>query len=629
MCGIVGIFDPRGTVAPERALDATRAMLTAIRHRGPDEAISVLMADGAMGHARLNLRGGAAGRQPIIDANTGVAMSYDGELYAGLGGVAHVKANDTVQMLHGYLANGVDFFQGINAEFALAIVDPRSRSLTLVRDRWGTKPLYFTRTAGAIIFCSEVKGLYASGLVKRELDPAHLLTSLLRVDTRRSTPFLHVHTVPPGGIVTFRADGSPHTRRFGDAQDMLGDLADTCQDTPEEAAETVLGLLRQAVVRRMDADQMPGAFVSGGLDSSLIARIMVETAPETRTYTISFTDHAYDESGWAKLASAHAGLRNDTIEVSPDDQAHHFGEAIFHAEQFVQLTDGVAKLLLARRAQRDVRSVLVGEGSDELFLGYPSHLRAAANDLGRAGLIERAERQTTQRGLDDVTTVADTLSSQSRQTRLMERALGNILGDAVRDQINVDSTLARFREESGFASVQTAVRAEQIAALRLTLPEYLFSYLGGKIEMAASVESRYPFLDLDLVRYVFSLPVTTLLAGETEKGVLRMGARRILPRALVDRPKHGFSAPILPGALRESALSGRIAAMTPGRIDELGFFDSSAVRELLISLRTVGRFDDEDRVARERLAVFIVSVQLMQEMMVRRAVPSSAAGRIA
>lgn len=189
--------------------------------------------------------------------------------------------------------------------------------------------------------------------------------------------------------------------------------------------------------------------------------------------------------------------------------------------------------------------------------------------------------------------------------------------------VSIDSKrhLEEYFEEGGFTLGLAPYQAEQLAAITLTMPNYLFTYLGGKIEMASSLESRYPFLDQDLVRYVTTLPASILFANEQEKGILRIVADKWLPKRISNRLKHGFSAPILPKKLCQAVVGGKVEAMCDDKINSLGFFDARAIKSLYLSLVEPGLFGDVNRVLRERLAVFVLSVQLMQEMMIASAVP--------
>ena len=635
MCGIAGMVNFRPVDTGRGVLDA---MVDSIRHRGPDESGCLVLRDVQLGATRLAINGLTDGAQPMVHEPTGVVMVCNGELFdfrrhrAELESAGHrfSTGSDVEVLLHLYLRHGMDFVHHVDAEFACAVYDPRIDTLFLARDRFGIRPLYYYRDAEKFVFGSEIKAIFQHPGVPRELDRHTLLCNLMRIDLLSRSTFTGVHIVRPGHYLAIRTDGTVTTHQYwGFAETALN--VQPSRESFQDAAAHTRDLLRAAVRRRVDADVPVGCFLSGGLDSSLVTALMAEvTTPST--FSIEFTDVRYDEGRYSRAVAAHWGTDHHVVRVDAAEQAAVFPHALFHCEHLVQQLDGTAKLLLARHAAPRVKAVLVGEGADEIFHGYPSHLQShRLNDGARHDARLVAARQTSRHGIDYVTNdhrdVA-TLTRTHGYYPVQADAIAAIqpialaaLSPEFRSQARGIDFLDEYLSELSAPDGLSGLRRQQVADVKLTMPVYLFEFLGGKLEMAASLEGRLPFLDRDVVEHALSLPAAHHLRDGEEKAVLRASADGLLPPLVRDRPKHGFSS-----SIAEGLVSGRSDYFehftSPEVCADVGVFDPAEIARLKAAVRGDYDLTDQRQTMRERVLVFALSVHLLAEMFTRPGAPA-------
>jgi asparagine synthase (glutamine-hydrolysing) len=383
-------------------------------------------------------------------------------------------------------------------------------------------------------------------------------------------------------------------------------------------------LLRASVRRRLDADVPVGAFLSGGLDSSLVTALMSEQGT-VATFSIEFEAAGYDEGPFSRCVAERFASDHHRLPVSVADQCAAFPEALFHCEHLVQQIDGTAKLLLAREAAAHVKAVMVGEGADEVFFGYPGHLSSyRINQLGQRDTSDVALRQTARHGIDHVVNDGRDVDGMLRRygyypmqadaiDAIFDIGCG-VLVPELREHARRTGFLERYIAELGHPRELPAIRREQAAGLQLTMPVYLFEFLGGKLEMAASLEGRLPFLDRDLVRYAVSLPPEFHMRGGIEKSLLRACAEPLLPPRILDRPKHGFSSPIAEGFLTGKRVGYFEHYTSREYCARAGLFDGAAIDRLKQDIAGQYSFDDQERTMKERVLIFALSAHLIEDM---------------
>lgn len=577
MCGICGeLWTAReGTTNP----DHTIAMREALVHRGPDSAGLFLSPDrrATLGFRRLRIIDlSAAADQPMPNEQGDVQVILNGEIYnfrelrRELLSRGHTfrSHSDTETIAHLYEDLGSECIERLDGMFALAILDVRRHRLILARDRAGKKPLFYLQTAERLVFASEIKAFFAHPDVRVEIDrdaiPYYFLHGYVPCP---STFYRGVRQVEPGSVIEFDRHGASHARaywrlRFSSEREQRDRSVDAA-----DAAVRVRELVTQAVERRMISDVPIGAFLSGGLDSTIVVGVMsqVASAP-VKTFSIGFEgDSAYDETRYARIAADRFGtdhtefvVRPSAIDLVDTLVAHHdgpFGDA-----------SAIPTYIVSELTRRHVTVVLTGDGSDELFAGYLRFYAAALADRMPAVLV-----RSGQTILDWLPTVGDDRHVMSRARRFlgaaglplyerMSRWSGLFYDDLERllapEFLAASSSVDRLRYVRGDL-VAMADLSTLGKILHVNFRTYLLDDLLVKVDrcmMAHSLEGRSPFLDRDLVEYVGTLPDALKLQGRRTKVVLRRAFEDMVPTEIARRRKMGFGVPLgawFRGDLRE------------------------------------------------------------------------------
>jgi asparagine synthase (glutamine-hydrolysing) len=613
MCGIAGFTCPRGpadAVAEREA--AVRRMTASLCHRGPD-ALNALLLDGAaLGHARLSIVDVASGHQPMRDPDTGLTVVFNGEIFNHVELRERLRASyrfrtcsDTEVILAAFLASGIDCVQQFNGQFAFAIYDPRNGSLWLARDRYGKRPLYFTGSGDAFFFASEAKALFAAGALAPRLDARALLTTLhLWSPGPASSAFEGVDALPPASVACLPRGGPLQVRTYWDP-----DLSDDRIDHGISEARALGGLrelLDDAIRLRLRADVPVAAYLSGGLDSSLICALAQRQLRGTlATFSVTFADGRYDEADFqsavaAQLETAHHAVRVDDREIGLLLPA-----VVEHAEN-VLLRTAPAPLFRLSRLTRDhgVKVVLTGEGADEVFLGYDIFKETKVREFWarqpgstwRPGLLSRLYpylplstqspemlRQFYRLGLDRPSSLEFShlirWTNSGRITRFLSRGF--------RERTAGFDPIATF-----LATIPDRVRTwrplarAQYLEIRTLLGGYLLSSQGDRMLMSNSVEGRFPFLDHRLLDFSASLPDSFKLKGLNEKFLLKRCASGLVPAMVSERFKFPYRAPVTEALLGRSAPAWSAELLARDAVEAVGVFDGERVQKLLERLRS-------------------------------------------
>ncbi len=636
MCGLAGILlgVPRGV--PREPLVR---MGSAIRHRGPDGFGLYLGRRVGLAHVRLSIIDLAGGAQPLTNEDGQVVVAYNGEIYnyralrAELLALGHRfrTACDTEVLVHAWESWGTGMLPRLEGQFAFALYDRRTERLLLARDRFGVRPLFYAQHRGDLYFGSEVKALLASGALPREVDPAGVDQALLLWGPRAPrTPFRGIRQVEPGSWLLWDA-GTLSGGRFWQPDFPEATLA------PADALDTLDALLRTSVRDRLVADVPVGAYLSGGLDSSVICRLANEAAHGgLRTFSIAFEDPRYDERPHQELVARALGTQHTALTIGSGAIAEGFPAAVWHAETPLMRTAPVPLYHLARLTrEHGITVVLTGEGADELFLGY---------DLFKELLVRRfCLRQP----------------GSTVRPRLFERLYGYLGGagggefwrQAFLEAGPLDdplfSHLPRFAASGAVRAFyapdfrEAVLAADPVAELRATLPAgfagwspmnraawleletllagYLLAAQGDRMSLAFGVEGRYPFLDHRLFAFAAALPEAEKLRGLRDKRLLRAWARKMLPTAAAERPKQPYRAPDAQAFFAPGAPGWIDEALSPEALAAVGLFAPAAVAGLVRRGRA-GRISG----AREGQAlVGILSTQLWHHAFLRAAEPGT------
>ncbi len=563
MCGIVGgIARTEAQAASWRPrLDGA---LECLRLRGPDSRGRFDEGGAALAQTRLKIIDlSAAADQPMLDPTGRYVLAFNGEIFnyrelraeLDQAGVAFCTQSDTEVLLHWLIRTDTRALNRLNGFFAAALYDRHTGRLLLVRDRYGIKPLLIYRTADQLLFASELKALVALG-ISRRLDHASVVQFFeLNYVPPNASIFEGVEKLAPGHWLSWQA-GQVETGAYYRVQPRA--LHDPRPAPSYDAAVAgVLTHLERAVQLRLIADVPLGVFLSGGLDSSAVAALAVRHSPHIRSFSLSFDDPLYDETSYAEAVARHLGTDHTSIRVSHDTLLEHVEAMLDYLDEPFADASALNFYVLSKAVRPWVTVALSGDGADELFAGYHKHVGEA-----------QARRPTLLNGLLRTTAPLLQALPASRNTawgrRLVQAQRYSAalrlspadrywawasVGTDVEALLALPTAAARARRASLLGDVTEAMGLNGVLAADFAL------VLGGDMlpkgdlmSMANSLEVRTPFLDYDLVDYVFGLPesyklLPTRLGGQ-RKRVLNDAVRPLLPELIYHRPKQGFEVPL-------------------------------------------------------------------------------------
>jgi len=643
MCGIAGFYGTPDTPVP-RAL-ILRRMIGAIAHRGPD-AQGVFDDDrAALGHVRLSIIDLATGAQPMPNGDRTIWVTFNGEIFNYVElrqdlvsrGHSFRSASDTEVILHLYEEMGPDCVDVLNGDFAFALWDSRQDLLLLARDRMGVRPLFYAARNGCLFFASEVKALLQVPGICAELDPIALdqiFTFWFPLAPR--TSFRDVFELPPAHVLIARPDRIAVRRywclRYPDAGD---DCALNGQG--EEAIGQELGaLLADATRIRLRSDVPVGAYLSGGLDSSIIAALAHKIAPaRLQTFSMTFGSAEFDESGYQQEMVRALEATHVSFACGDTDIGRVFPTVIRHGEQPILRTAPAPLLALSDVVHRSgFKVVLTGEGADEIFAGYDIFKEAkirrfwARQPQSRSrprlfkllypylpGLQAQSQKYLEAffgHGLADT---SDPLYSHLPRFRNTSAAK-IFFSDALLESIRGYDAVAELRESlpAEFDRWHPLSQAQYLETAHL-LPGYILSSQGDRVAMAHAVECRFPFLDHRVVEFAARIPPELKIRGLREKHILRESARTLVPSTISHRAKQPYRSPDSLSFLGANQPDYVDDCLSTSELAANGWFDSRAVGKLVRKCRAQAPAGFRDNMA----FVGILSTQLWQREFVRGA----------
>lgn len=560
MCGIAGFLNPAQST--QDFAKTITDMLSAIAHRGPDGAGYVLDDHFAMGTVRLAILDPDAGMQPICDPSERYWLCYNGEIYNYLELRSELEAAgrsfqthcDTEVVLQAWLQWGEDCLKRFNGGFAFALFDRKHQRLVLARDRFGKRPLFYAQRGDSLLFASEMKAFLAVPGFAFEQDPAQLSSILGQwTPLPEQTGFKGIKNLAMGEWVSFQ-DGVVERGVY----DRLSFASNTCVEDEADALDAIRATLSQSVALRLRSDVEVGVYLSGGIDSAIVASLArAHSSHDLTTFSVTFEDGEFDESAEQSLVAKHLGCRHHAQHIRHRDLVESCPEAVFHAEIPAFRSAFVPMFLLSKlTCAEGIKVILSGEGADEAFLGYDLFKETLLRKAW-SGLSDEVKSKRLKRFYPHLSHYGDrdTAALMGLYQQFSEEHMPGLFSHELRFQNGRFSArligeggadpfadiLALVTGDDAFQAMSSVAKAQWLEYKTL-LPGYLLSTQGERMSLAHGVENRCPFLD----PAVIDLASATNLKfddGFREKRLLREAFRDDLPAAVVDKRKFPYRAP--------------------------------------------------------------------------------------
>jgi asparagine synthase (glutamine-hydrolysing) len=638
MCGIAGILNLDNSPVDRVRLER---MTETLSHRGPDAGGIFVEGHVGLGHRRLSIIDLEGGSQPMSDAEASLWITFNGEIFnyvelrqeLAARGHRFRTTSDTEVILHMYREHGEECVRFLNGQWAFAIWDAERRQLFLSRDRIGVRPLYYSTAGRSFLFASEIKALFANPEVRRAIDVEALdqLFTFWTPQTAR-TIFEDISEVPPGHSLTV-AEGVIEQRCYWQPQYCAGGSM-----SDEQYADRLLELLVDATRIRLRADVPVGAYLSGGLDSTVTTAVVKGfTSAPLRTFSVAFEDSAYDESGFQRQAVEFLRTDHDECLCTAEDIARVFPEVIWHTEKPVLRTAPAPMFLLARLVrERGYKVVVTGEGADEMLGGYDIFKEAKIRRFWSASPGSAWRPHLLRRLYPYMDSLQAQPAAYLREFfRIMPEdcvnpffshlprwslasGLRRFYSQDVRAQLDGYDPVEELRGQlpAAYGEWEDLAQAQYLETA-LLLPGYILSSQGDRMGMAHGVEARFPFLDHRLVEFAATVPARLKMKALNEKYVLKRAAGHLVPASIAKRKKQPYRAP--DAACFFSA--GRqipeyvTAMLSPKRLSEDGLFNPEAVQRLVSKARSGQMLGARDNMS----LVGILSTQLLVHRFIRTA----------
>ncbi len=636
MCGIAGILAGDGGPIDGASLkDMTHALL----HRGPDEEGFYLSETVGLGHRRLSIIDLSGGQQPMHNEDRTVWVIFNGEIFNYVElrqdlikqGHRFYSKSDTEVIVHLYEQHGTAFVDHLNGQFAIALWDLKDRRLILARDRVGIRPLFYTRRpGGGLLFASEIKALFAHAGVPREIDPvgvAQVTTFWMNIPPR--TTFKDIQELGPGRMLVVE-DGVARTlqywrHEFPDANEY--------EDKPlSHWTERLRELLQDATALQLRADVPVAAYLSGGIDSSIIcALIKKHHINDLVTFSVAFKDGRFDERDFQQTMAAHLGTDHRLIEVGHEEIGRDFANVVWNAERPMIRTAPAPLFALSRLVRASgIKVVLTGEGADEIFGGYnifkedkvrrawarnpESRFRPLA--LSRLyGYIDRNPQADSfwrlffRKGLEDTSHHYYSHLIRWANTSHMQQYFTPEFRAAFPKQEQMFEELRGYLDP-GRERWHPLCRAQYLEMV-LFMSGYLLNSQGDRMMMGNSVEGRFPFLDHRLIAFAATIPPKHKIRGLDEKHVLKQAFTDLVPASIVNRTKKPYRAPIAACFQGTGSLAAR--SIQPRALKDAGYVNPASFGRLMLKAGPDGRGLGE----RDEMAVAAVtSLQLLHSQFI-------------
>ena len=560
MCGIAGIFNSKRYANYENI----NKMLCSIEHRGPDDMSASFNDNSALGSVRLKIFKLEEGQQPYISKDKETIICLNGEIFNFMDLLNEIKSLDVnikikseVELIY-YMFKifGSDFIEKINGQFAISIKE--NDKLFLYRDPFGIRPLFYTVDKGEILFCSEIKGIIS---VKKELGINYNnLGQIIKFWTLigENTIFENIFQIEAGSYVIFEGLDIKKIRYFNDKYDSADKVK---YKNLNEAKEDFYTNLLNAVKRQMHGDVEIGAYLSGGIDSTAITYLLKNLNQNTKTFSINFDNKEYDESHFQNIAINNIKVNNTSIKIGNEDISNIFQKVIYHTETPIFRTAPSPLFLLSKLVNNNsIKVIMTGEGADEILYGYDIFKESKIRNFikrnkfskYRWNLLKKLYAYLPQfqnpryfnmikefysKTIDENSKLYSFLPRLKNNSGIFNFFNEDFLSTPIDDYSEIDKFL-----DKDFDKIDELQKIEDFE-IKTLLTNYLLSSQGDRMTMANSVEGRYPFLDLEFVRYARRIPNEFKLNLLKDKHILRECFKDKLPSSLYNRPKIAYQAP--------------------------------------------------------------------------------------
>ncbi len=640
MCGIAGIFNYTSfkESSPEQNV---KNMLSMIKHRGPDESGIFLDNNIGIGSVRLSIIDLSSGQQPMSDQTGRYWIVYNGEIfnYKELRselikkGIKFKTTSDTEVVVQMYATYGVDCLKKFNGQFAFCIWDRYKKEMFLARDRVGIRPLFYWLQNNSFALCSEIKGLFTLDKIERSIDEesiSQIFTFWTTITPK--TPFKNIFELPPGHYLYVNSKGIKVKKYWNlEFPSLKNRRTNNISDSIEELDE----LLNHAVKIRLRADVPVGAYLSGGLDSSLTTSYIKKINPEIlNTFSIGFSEKEYDESNYQLEAARFFNTNHTALSCTSEQLAENFTETIWHTEFPILRTSPIPMFLLSKKVrENNIKVVITGEGADEFFGGYNIFKESKI----RRFWASQPESEVRPRLFTKLYPYIPQLKDSS--TFSLKMFFGYKLNDTENPfyshilRWNNTSRLKSFFSDDFSSALNGKNLSDEIFK---TLPSdyknwsdlaksqyleatifmsgYLLSSQGDRMAMGNSVEGRYPFLDHRIIEFSSKLPDSFKLNCLNEKFILKKLSIGKIPASIVSRPKQAYRAPVSNILNRQKATNFTYDILSDTSIKSFGIFNPDKIKKLVAKIDRHVTISEIDQMA----LVGILSTQTLYSLFINK-----------
>ncbi|WP_430813448.1 asparagine synthase (glutamine-hydrolyzing) [Carboxylicivirga sp. RSCT41] len=605
MCGIAGVYGVER--CKESRLFEIKNMIASEQHRGPDGWGYYLSPEIALGHARLSIVDLATGDQPLVSEN--LVISYNGEVYNYIEirkdleskGIRFNTTSDTEVILKAFAYYGEQCFKLFNGQFAILIWDKQKKELTIARDRFGIRPLYILEHKQKIYFSSELKAFDYLDNYSREFDVERLFEHCLLWNTYGDhTIYRGIKSLPGGSYAKYKGGIKLTEQKYYE----LGDNYHNDQRSFKDIEEEFQYLLQDAVSLRLRSDVPVGAYLSGGIDSSVITHLVNKTTrKQFKTFSIAFDDKEFDESTYQDDMVRQINSDHYSLRINHRNIDEHFPEAIYHTDRPVFRTAAVPLYLLSEKVREsDIRVVLTGEGADEVLWGYDSFKEVKLLDFWSKYPESDLRPQLIKKLYPHLNHFSD-----ERQYGMMKMFYEGFLGKVnnklastnirinnnkiIKNYFNRDYKL-KYEEKDMIDNISSILpsnydswsllQQNQFLEIKTLLAGYLLSSQGDRMSLAHGIEGRYPFLDHRLVDHLFCINEKYKMNGFSQKYLLTKSFKDNLPSSILNRPKRPYMSPDLRSFIVNGKLTENSAFfLSKEMIDDYGLFEYRFLKRFL------------------------------------------------